>query len=67
MTQEEKIAKINDLCQATVCYSCNFTNICSHIANLADLPDDVLDAMVKNGNKPNTGVLFLAAKEVPLV
>lgn len=64
MIREEKIAKINNLCQATVCYSCNFTNICNHIANLAELPDDILDAMVRNGNKPNAGVLYLVVKEV---
>lgn len=63
MTREEKIAEINKLCNATVCYSCNFTNICNRIANLAELSDDILDAMVRNGNKPNTGVLHIAVKE----
>lgn len=67
MTREETIAKINKLCQATVCYSCNFSNICGNISNLAELPDYILDAMISNGNIPGSGTLHLITQEVPFV
>ncbi len=63
MTREEKIAKIDDLCLATVCYSCNFVFICNKIHDLDELPDEVLDAMIQNGNQLGNKPLFLHKEE----
>jgi hypothetical protein len=59
LTISEKIEAIEKLCKATVCYRCNFTNICSQIFSLDELTEDSLDKIIENGNKPGAGVLFL--------
>ncbi len=59
MTITEKKETIDELCKATVCYSCNFSNICSHIFDLDELTEDALDKIIENGNKPGTRALFL--------
>lgn len=59
MTITEKVEAIDKLCEATVCYSCNFSNICSRIGSLYELSEDSLDKIIENGNKPGAGELFL--------
>lgn len=59
MTIPEKKEAIVKLCMPRVCYSCNFSRICSQISSLDELNEDALNKMIENGNKPGAGALFL--------
>lgn len=55
MGKIEKIATVRELCDtAGACYNCNFMEICRIVQDFGELSEDVLDAMITNGNKPHT-------------
>lgn len=57
MGKIEKIAKVCELCDAAgACYNCNFMEICGIIQGFEELPENALDAMIANGNKPRTAI-----------
>lgn len=49
----KKITKVQEMCElAGACYNCNFGQICGNFRTLDELPEDLLDAMIANGNEP---------------
>lgn len=58
MTREEKIKEVTHICDLSLgCYACNFFRICGTVNSLDELPDDILDAMIENGNTHGKEVL----------
>ena len=59
MDRTKMIKKFDELCRATVCYSCNFTNVCGKIHTAEELSDEILERIVANGNRPGAGLVYL--------
>lgn len=57
MDKTEKIEAVRELCDtAGACYNCNFLEICRIVQDFGELSEDILDAMIANGNKPHTAI-----------
>lgn len=63
MDRTKMIEKFDELCHATVCYSCNFTNICNRIFEAEELSDEMLEKIVANDNRPGAGLVELKEAE----
>ena len=65
MGKLEKIAKVCELCDAAgACYNCNFLEICRIVQDFSELSEDILDAMIANGNKPHTEIDHKLIREI---